>query len=364
MSVYDILALALTLPPAVAWGLDIGQRRARWQWVGFIATGAAVSVATVTTGFVFAPMRVLCNVLFVTLPFALALASGRARRAGRRASSLGGVPAWAFAGVAALLVGVAVDAFFVEPRALGIERHEIRSARVERRLRFVILADLQFDEWGDYEREAIDRAAAEEPDVVLFPGDFVQKYGAERRAVLEAARDYIDQSALRPPLGSYAVAGNIEVDGWEKMFPERMTTLSSSDVDRGAVRVTGLTLGESFDRNLVIRSRRDGRKGGEVGTFHVVVGHAPDFSLGHIDADLLVAGHTHGGQVQLPFIGPLVTFSAVPREQAAGGVFTRPDGSHLVVSRGIGMERGDAPRLRFLCTPQIVVIDVVPDGQR
>jgi len=170
--------------------------------------------------------------------------------------------------------------------------------------------------------------------------------------VLDAAREGLEASALRPPLGSYAVEGNIEVEGWEAMFPARMTALTGNDVDRGAFRVTGLTLGESFQRDLVIP--REGE------SFHVVVGHAPDFSLGNIDADLLVAGHTHGGQVQLPFIGPLVTFSAVPREQAAGGVFARSGGGHLVVSRGIGMERGDAPRLRFLCRPQIVVIDVMP----
>ena len=69
------------------------------------------------------------------------------------------------------------------------------------------------------------------------------------------------------------------------------------------------------------------------------------------------------GLVQLPLIGPLVTFSAVSRTVAAGGVFERP-GGHLVVSRGVGLERGDAPRLRFLCAPEVVVVDVLPAPSR
>jgi predicted MPP superfamily phosphohydrolase len=98
----------------------------------------------------------------------------------------------------------------------------------------------------------------------------------------------------------------------------------------------------------------------ETDEFHIVVAHAPDFALGYAPADLLVAGHTHGGQVQAPFIGPLLTLSRVPRNWAAGGLIGLDGDRHLVVSRGIGMERGWAPRLRFLCPPQLVVIDLKP----
>ena len=70
-----------------------------------------------------------------------------------------------------------------------------------------------------------------------------------------------------------------------------------------------------------------------------------------------MAGHTHGGQVQVPGFGPVVTFSRVPAEWA-DGVTSLSGGRTLVVSRGIGMERSYAPRLRFFCRPEIVVIDL------
>jgi len=76
-------------------------------------------------------------------------------------------------------------------------------------------------------------------------------------------------------------------------------------------------------------------------------------------ADLLLAGHTHGGQVQLPLIGPLMTLSIVPRAWASGHT-ALPWGGDLVVSRGVGMERREAPELRFLCRPQVVIVEVEP----
>ena len=63
--------------------------------------------------------------------------------------------------------------------------------------------------------------------------------------------------------------------------------------------------------------------------------------------DLLVAGHTHGGQVQLPGLGPPITLSGVPRHMAAGGL-SELDGRRVYISRGVGCERGWAPRLRLL----------------
>ncbi|MDZ4782481.1 MAG: hypothetical protein SGJ19_19720, partial [Planctomycetia bacterium] len=77
------------------------------------------------------------------------------------------------------------------------------------------------------------------------------------------------------------------------------------------------------------------------------------------DADLLVAGHVHGGQVRLPGIGPLITNSLLSRRWAAGVTQLSGDRT-LVVSRGIGMERSYAPRLRFLCRPELMVIHLTP----
>src|SRR5262249_16833041 len=92
----------------------------------------------------------------------------------------------------------------------------------------------------------------------------------------------------------------------------------------------------------------------------IVLGHAPDFSrsVGDVGVPVLcVAGHTHGGQVQLPFFGPLITLTSIPRKMAGGGLF-EAGAAGLGVSRGMGMGRGSAPRIRFLCRPELEVLEL------
>lgn len=262
----------------------------------------------------------------------------------------------AFAAVAVVLA-VAFVAFLVEPQKLELNRITVESAKVAEPLRIAILADIQTDDVGEHERRAVELAMAEEPDLVLLPGDFVQVGPLiPRRAERAALNRIFREVGLDAPLGAFAVRGNIDPDGWPQTFegtPVRVMR-ESATVETGGITVTGLDLFDSFDRDYRVP---------EVEGFHVVFGHAPDFALGDVRADLLVAGHCHGGQVTLPFVGPLLTLSRVPRSWVSGATEVAP-GRWLVVSRGIGMERAGAPPLRFRCPPEVVIVDVVPAEKR
>ena len=261
--------------------------------------------------------------------------------------------AMASAVCAALLAGIALDAFVIEPRALEVNRLSLVSDKLSRPLRIAVVADLQTDHIGDYERTAIRRVLAERPDLIVMPGDYVQGAGRARHQELEAQLGVLlAEERWTAPRGVFAVRGNCEDADWAAMFAELPVTTfdTTRTVLRDDIAITGLTLEDSFTPDLELPPRAQ---------FHVAVGHGPDFALGKVAADLLIAGHTHGGQVRLPFIGPLITLSSVPRAWAAG--VTRLSGDRiLVVSRGVGMERGFAPRLRFLCRPEIVIVEVAP----
>ena len=72
---------------------------------------------------------------------------------------------------------------------------------------------------------------------------------------------------------------------------------------------------------------------------------------------LALAGHTHGGQVVIPFFGPPRTAIRLPRRYAGGLNDYR--GTPIHISRGVGMERGFDIPIRFLCPPEIGIIDLV-----
>lgn len=95
-------------------------------------------------------------------------------------------------------------------------------------------------------------------------------------------------------------------------------------------------------------------------TFNILLAHHPD-SLLAANAkklDLALCGHTHGGQLRLPFIGPLFTDSALPKHMASGWVTI--NGIRTYISRGFGSSRHSSPRL--LCRPEITEILLVPKG--
>ena len=293
----------------------------------------------------FMHLRLLAYGLFGIVPLYLVGVAAIAWRRARWVSVLAALGA-------AVVLAVALDAFVIEPRWLDVSRVRVQSAKVDRPLTIVVLADIQTDQVGAWEKSVLARAMAEQPDLVLLPGDYVHEGGARWQAQAERLRALLQEMG-RARLGAFAVQGNVEPPGWEAIFDGTGITASSetTTTELEGVTVTALAFGASFDRSLHVPPR---------GALHIVFGHGPDFALGDVQADLLVAGHTHGGQVQLPFLGPLVTLSAVPRAWASG-VTRLSGGRTLVVSRGIGMERGDAPRLRFLCRPELVVIRVEPE---
>jgi predicted MPP superfamily phosphohydrolase len=316
--------------------------------VAIAALGFALFAAVLALGLgggAFGTMRLLCYAIFVHACVMGVVVAVQARRSSR-AVSVG-----AFT-LAMMLAGIGADAFCIEPRRLTISHVHLTSARAPRALTIVALADIQTDHVGSHEREAFAAAVREKPDLVLLAGDYVQVRRAELGTERRALRAAMQEAGLAAPLGVYAVRGNVDPSGWEEIFEggPSVTFDRTRSVDAGIVHVTGLSVDDSFDSTLRVPASD---------RFHIVLGHAPNFALGDVQADLLVAGHTHGGQVRLPWIGPLVTFSSVPRSWAAGA--TRLSGDRwLVVSSGVGLERGPAPRLRFMCSPEIAVIHVEP----
>jgi hypothetical protein len=95
------------------------------------------------------------------------------------------------------------------------------------------------------------------------------------------------------------------------------------------------------------------------GRLRIVAYHTPDLveDLAPLGPDLYLAGHTHGGQVRVPLYGAVVTMSELGKRYEMGRYTV--GSTALYVNRGVGMEGGLAPRVRFLCRPEIAVIDLV-----
>lgn len=333
---------------AAAWAAR-RERRVRAWWLAAAAIGGlAVVLAAGLGDRAFGSLRLLAYGWFGYLAAVLAAAALFLSRAHRRA-------AVGFAALFALVEVVAFDAFLIEPHWLDVRHVRLTSSKIHQPLTIAILADLQTDEIGPYERSVFERVMAARPDLILLAGDYVQEFDNDlRRRLHRELRAALQEIGLSAPLGAYAVRGNVDSDGWRKSFVDTDVTTANTtrSFDVGELRLTALAVEDSFSRQCSVEPSD---------RFQIVLGHCPNFALGHVEADLLVAGHTHGGQVRMPGIGPLVTLSRVPRGWAAG-VTDLGQGKTLIVSRGLGMERGPAPRLRFLCRPELVFVELVPES--
>jgi predicted MPP superfamily phosphohydrolase len=295
--------------------------------------------------------------LMVLLPLvgiALLLAARRRRVA---------PPVRALAIASLVCIPIAVDATFVEPYRLVTERASIplSSARSGAHpITIAVLADIQCNFVTDREREAVRRAMEAHPDLVLLPGDLVQVGTHRLPEILDDFHALL--APLVAPLGVYFVQGNCETKEDARRLlagtPVRFLddeVLELSLADR-RVTLCGVDLSFASARARAALERIQRAPGSD--DVRIVVAHRPDV----IEAlprdsrvDLIVCGHTHGGQVVIPFFGPPITLSDVPRSIAEGGSHVL-DGKRIYVSRGIGWEHGHAPRVRFLCPPEVSVL--------
>ncbi len=273
----------------------------------------------------------------------------------------------ALATVMVLAVPVAVWATFIEPFALRIEYQDVPIAGLEPSrppIRIAVLADIQTDRITDYEQNAIDQAIALEPDLILLPGDFYQGPAAAFERELPAFRDLLNR--LEAPGGVFAVGGNVDrPEQFRRLLANTGVHVLDNEIAR--VRLHGLTLaiggmGYPHDTPRAARLLASlDRAAGDVDVA-ILVSHTPDsglFLTRDSRIDLIVAGHTHGGQVQIPGIGPLLTGCRSSRTTSAGGL-TTVNGVHTYVSRGVGHERWQAPRVRLCCPPEISLLTLVP----
>jgi predicted MPP superfamily phosphohydrolase len=256
-------------------------------------------------------------------------------------------------------------ATFVEPFRLVEERVTVpvdpRHAPAEP-LRVAVLADLQSREVDDHLREAVRRAMAFDPHLILLPGDLIQRAPNEYGKVVGDFRELL--APLDAPLGVYFVDGNTdEPERVAEVFEGTRVRLLVNETVEVAfagrrIVIGGVTCGPKRERVRGFCEAFDRRESDEL---RILVSHYPDVALA-LDSvpgiDLVVAGHTHGGQVQLPFFGPPITLSAVPRRVAAGGLHLLNE-RWIYVSRGVGCERGPAPRIRFLCPPEVSLLSIV-----
>jgi uncharacterized protein len=262
-------------------------------------------------------------------------------------------------GAAVFGVLCAVYAAFVEPYWLEVTHIRVDSERWSGKpLRIVHLSDTHCESKARLEERLPGVVRDEHPDLILFTGDTVNT----PQGLPVFKRLLSKLSEIAPTI---VVRGNWDVWFWSKLdlfggtgALEVANSAVSIPVHGKSVWVGGLTVDADHEPRGLLSSAPSEQ-------LRILLHHYPDEVLraAKLGVDLYLAGHTHGGQVALPFYGALVTLSRLGKQFESG--LHRVGNTWEYTNRGLGMEGGTSPRVRFAARPEVTVIDVwhAGDGQ-
>jgi hypothetical protein len=246
--------------------------------------------------------------------------------------------------------------YLIEPYWLDVSHVRINSSKLpadSRPVRIVHISDLHCDPQPRLENRLPHIIANQHPDFIVFTGDCINSPNG-----LPVFRQCISEIAKIAP--TFAVKGNWDAWYWDKLDLFKgtgVTELNGNAVSVDVRNVPIWLMGVAVQNEKSMRSAIESVPHDQ---FKVFLYHYPDLikEAAERKVDLYCAGHTHGGQVALPFYGALITLSKYGKRYEAG--LYREAETWLYVNRGIGME-GGAPRVRFWARPEVTVIDINPE---
>jgi predicted MPP superfamily phosphohydrolase len=276
-------------------------------------------------------------------------------------------PSWGFAGLLgiqllgslALAYGALVEPFRLELTHLTVVTDQLPADA--RPIKILHISDLHVERLTRREDRLLALVSEAEPDIILITGDYLN---------LSYTRDQVAQSQvsqllsqLSAPHGVYAVLGSPPVDerdivpGLLEELPVTLLVNESTTISLDGQRhllILGLDCSHHLPTDAAALSHLISTSPNHQPS--VLLYHAPDLmpEAAEHGIDLYLCGHTHGGQVRLPFFGAILTSSQLGKRYEMG--LYREGKTHMYVSRGIGLEGLSAPRVRFLAPPEITLV--------
>ncbi|MBK9927130.1 MAG: metallophosphoesterase [Anaerolineales bacterium] len=261
----------------------------------------------------------------------------------------------------ALAVGGAGWSSLVEPGWIQIENVTLKLPRLTSRFfgtRIAQISDIHIGGWMNAERlqHAIDQIITEKPDLLLLTGDFLIGHTFDRNSEEHLQSLIAILAPLAKSIPSFGVLGNHDywtnADAIREMLQQSgITDLTNSTAtisrDSEALHLCGVDdvwEGDVKLDDVVAKLPKDGAA--------VLLAHEPDFadeSAATGRFDLQVSGHSHGGQVVIPFYGaPILPFLG---QKYPSGLY-QVGSMFQYTNRGLGMID---PPVRFNCPPEITI---------
>lgn len=249
---------------------------------------------------------------------------------------------------------------------LEIKNYSFSSDKLNSQVRFVFISDLHCREYGEKNCDLVTKIKEQNPDFIAVGGDMVNKYSADDHVMRELLPQLVEIAPTYCILGNHELALKDEIDfrndidsTGAKLLDNEMITLN---INGEKILLGGMSDFPYYeynapDFNTPERYFWDEFKESSKDCYSILLHHQPEYLesiMQDSNVDLVMCGHTHGGAVQIPFVGGLFA----PNQ----GFFPKYDkgefnlyNTKMIVSAGLG----DAyPILRLNNCPEISVVEI------
>ncbi|MEO8356597.1 MAG: metallophosphoesterase [Chloroflexota bacterium] len=260
-----------------------------------------------------------------------------------------------------LAIGGASYGMFVEPNWLQVERIKLKLPRLPRvfsGLRLAQISDIHMGGWMNRDRfqHVADVVLAQKPDVLLITGDFLTGHQSTDVSRLAVEDLMAVLSPLAKSMPTFAILGNHDYWTDPQVVREILSSCGITDLTNSVFRLT------REDQHMYLCGVDDVWEGDvrlddvlsqlTDSNAAILLAHEPDFadiSAATGKFDLQISGHSHGGQVVIPFLGPPI-LPHLGRKYPSG--LYKVQGMFQYTNRGVGMI---TPPIRFNCLPEITI---------
>jgi len=265
---------------------------------------------------------------------------------------------WITKAIVLLFIFIVLGAFFYwQNNDVVVTQYDYTSTEIPDEFdgfRILQVSDLHNKEFGKDQEVLVSLTKAIAPDIIVVTGDLIDSNHTD----IKAAIDYISQAVLIAPV--YFVTGNHEI------WSEQYTVLAVELVKYGVI---------ILDNKSIILTRNGaeisliGLPDGDVISkesetvfdfagkiFCILLSHRPELlnEYAQKEVDLVFAGHAHGGQIRIPFLGGLFAPNQGLFPKYTSGIYTQAD-TTMVVSRGLG---NSVIPVRVFNRPELVVVSL------
>ena len=260
-----------------------------------------------------------------------------------------------------IIVLACAVSIFISYYSLQIAGNKVNFNKINNDTQIVLLADLHDSSFGEGNKELISKVKEQKPDVIFTVGDMISDY-IEDYSYLDSLYEGLSQIA---PV--YSSLGNHELSHPEsdeiKKILRKHSTLLDNEYTEVSINGTDMRIGglmgyhpSKDELNEYIRDFANTDK------FTVLLSHCPEYYFWGVDEvkiDLMLSGHTHGGQVILPFAGGVYAPEQGWWPEYDYGVFYEENAT-LVITRGLGSSKQKVPR--FNNPPEILCLTLTPEA--